>query len=118
MELRGADPLWIYLPPPRQGAPRMEPQLLHIRVILAHHGARRRWPQFCWQVDSLGASATIPTLFALAGFSGHIIFRINYDLKEAMQKDQEMQFVWRGSRSLLAQQEIFTHVLDENGYCS
>ena len=31
---------------------------------------------------------------------------------------QEMQFVWRGSRSLLAQQEIFTHVLDENGYCS
>ena len=43
MELRGADPLWIYLPPPRQGAPRMEPQLLHIRVILAHHGARRCW---------------------------------------------------------------------------
>ena len=31
---------------------------------------------------------------------------------------QEMQFVWRGSKSLLAQQEIFTHVLDENGYCS
>ncbi|KAG5207832.1 hypothetical protein JEQ12_017596 [Ovis aries] len=75
-------------------------------------------PQFSWQVDSLGASATIPTLFALAGFSGHIIFRINYDLKEAMQKDQEMQFVWRGSRSLLAQQETFTHVMDENGYCS
>ena len=31
---------------------------------------------------------------------------------------QEMQFVWRGSRSLLAQQEIFTHVLDGNGFCS
>ncbi|KAJ1060902.1 hypothetical protein K5549_002189 [Capra hircus] len=76
------------------------------------------WPQFSWQVDSLGTSATTPTLFALAGFSGHIISRIDYDLKEAMQKDQEMQFVWRGSRSLLAQQEIFTHVLDENGYCS
>ena len=30
---------------------------------------------------------------------------------------QEMQFVWRGSRSLWAQQEIFTHVLDGNGYC-
>ncbi|KAI4585492.1 hypothetical protein MJG53_005726 [Ovis ammon polii x Ovis aries] len=75
-------------------------------------------PQFSWQVDSLGTSATTPTLFALAGFSGHIISRIDYDLKEAMQKDQEMQFVRRGSRSLLAQQEIFTHVLDENGYCS
>ncbi|KAG5207831.1 hypothetical protein JEQ12_017595 [Ovis aries] len=75
-------------------------------------------PQFSWQVDSLGTSATTPTLFALAGFSGHIISRIDYDLKEAMQKDQEMQFVWRGSRSLLAQQETFTHVMDENGYCS
>ncbi|XP_070647862.1 epididymis-specific alpha-mannosidase-like isoform X2 [Bos indicus] len=75
-------------------------------------------PQFSWQVDSFGASATTPTLFALAGFNGHIISRIDYDLKETMQQDQEMQFVWRGSRSLLAQQEIFTHVLDENGYCS
>uniref|UniRef100_A0A452DL61 Alpha-mannosidase n=1 Tax=Capra hircus TaxID=9925 RepID=A0A452DL61_CAPHI len=75
-------------------------------------------PQFSWQVDSFGASATTPTLFALAGFNAHLISRIDYDLKEAMQKDQEMQFMWRGSRSLLAQQEIFTHVLDENGYCS
>ena len=45
-------------------------------------------PQFSWQVDSLGTSATTPTLFAMAGFSGHIISRIDYDLKEAMQKDQ------------------------------
>ncbi|KAJ1060959.1 hypothetical protein K5549_002246 [Capra hircus] len=75
-------------------------------------------PQFSWQVDSFGASATTPTLFALVGFNAHLISRIDYDLKEAMQKDQEMQFVRRGSRSLLAQQEIFTHVLDENGYCS
>uniref|UniRef100_A0A4W2HWW4 Alpha-mannosidase n=1 Tax=Bos indicus x Bos taurus TaxID=30522 RepID=A0A4W2HWW4_BOBOX len=65
-------------------------------------------PQFSWQVDSFGASATTPTLFALAGFNGHIISRIDYDLKETMQQDQ-MQFVWRGSRSLLAQQEMFTH---------
>ncbi|XP_070314251.1 epididymis-specific alpha-mannosidase-like [Odocoileus virginianus] len=75
-------------------------------------------PQFSWQVDSFGASATTPTLFALAGFNGHVISRIDYDLKVAMQQKQEMQFVWRGSRSLLAQQEIFTHVLDGNGYCS
>uniref|UniRef100_A0AC11CGL8 Uncharacterized protein n=1 Tax=Ovis aries TaxID=9940 RepID=A0AC11CGL8_SHEEP len=73
------------------------------------------WPQFSWQVDSFGASAMTPTLFALAGFNAHIISRIDYDLKEIMKNDQ---FVRRGSRSLLAQQEIFTHVLDENGYCS
>ncbi|CAN0481931.1 unnamed protein product [Rangifer tarandus platyrhynchus] len=75
-------------------------------------------PQFSWQVDPFGASATTPTLFALAGFNAHIISRIDYDLKEAMQDNQELQFVWRGSRSLLAQQEIFTHVLDQFGYCS
>ena len=45
-------------------------------------------PQFSWQVDSFGASATTPTLFALAGFNGHIISRIDYDLKETMQQDQ------------------------------
>ena len=31
---------------------------------------------------------------------------------------QEMQFMWRGSRSLAVQQEIFTHILDESSYCS
>ncbi|KAB1281871.1 Epididymis-specific alpha-mannosidase, partial [Camelus dromedarius] len=69
-------------------------------------------------VDPFGASATTPTLFALAGFNAHVISRINYDLKEAMQQDQGLQFVWRGSPSLSAQQEIFTHVLDTYGYCS
>uniref|UniRef100_A0A4W2HU61 Glycoside hydrolase family 38 central domain-containing protein n=1 Tax=Bos indicus x Bos taurus TaxID=30522 RepID=A0A4W2HU61_BOBOX len=73
-------------------------------------------PQFSWQVYSFGASTTTPTLFALAGFSGHIISRIDYDLKVTMQQKQ-MQFVWRGSKSLMAQQETFTHDLDENGYC-
>ncbi|XP_057560639.1 epididymis-specific alpha-mannosidase [Hippopotamus amphibius kiboko] len=75
-------------------------------------------PQFSWQVDPFGASSTTPTLFALAGFNAHVTSRIDYDQKEAMQRDQQLQFVWRGSRSLLAQQEIFTHVLDQYGYCS
>ncbi|XP_059538930.1 epididymis-specific alpha-mannosidase [Myotis daubentonii] len=75
-------------------------------------------PQFSWQVDSFGASATTPTLFALAGFNAHVISRIDYELKEALMQMQEMQFVWRGSQSLAERQEIFTHVLDFYGYCS
>ncbi|KAB0354566.1 hypothetical protein FD755_023104 [Muntiacus reevesi] len=75
-------------------------------------------PQFSWQVDPFGASATTPTLFALAGFNAHVISRIDYNMKEAMQYKRELQFVWRGSRSLSAQQEIFTHVLDQFAYCS
>ncbi|XP_047423150.1 epididymis-specific alpha-mannosidase [Sciurus carolinensis] len=75
-------------------------------------------PQFSWHVDPFGASATTPTLFALAGFNAHLISRIDYDLKDAMQEAQGLQFVWRGSKSLSAQQQIFTHIMDQFGYCT
>ncbi|XP_054995952.1 epididymis-specific alpha-mannosidase [Sorex araneus] len=76
-------------------------------------------PQSSWQIDPYGASATTPTLFALAGFQAHVISRINYKLKVDMQKAQSLQFVWRGSRSLLeTQQEIFTHVMDRRSFCT
>ncbi|KAM8957769.1 LOW QUALITY PROTEIN: epididymis-specific alpha-mannosidase-like [Lycaon pictus] len=75
-------------------------------------------PRFSWQIDSFGASATTPTLFALAGFHAHVISRIDYALKDTMQNSQRLQFVWRGSPSLSAQQEIFTLVLDQYNYCS
>uniref|UniRef100_A0A8C8VKA8 Alpha-mannosidase n=1 Tax=Pelusios castaneus TaxID=367368 RepID=A0A8C8VKA8_9SAUR len=75
-------------------------------------------PQFSWHVDPFGASATTPTLFALAGFNAHLISRIDYDLKDNMQKTKRLQFVWRGSPSLSEKQEIFTHVMDQYSYCT
>ncbi|XP_076017457.1 epididymis-specific alpha-mannosidase [Genypterus blacodes] len=75
-------------------------------------------PQFSWHVDPFGASATTPVLFALAGFNAHLISRIDYDLKDTMQKDKNLQFVWRGSSSLKDQQEIFTHTMDQFSYCT
>lgn len=75
-------------------------------------------PQFSWHVDPFGASATTPVLFALAGFNAHLISRIDYDLKDAMQRDRNLQFVWRGSSSLKQQQEIFTHTMDQFSYCT
>lgn len=75
-------------------------------------------PQFSWHVDPFGASATTPTVFALAGFNAHIISRIDYNLKEEMQKNKMLQFVWRGSPSLSEDQEIFTYVLDQYSYCT
>uniref|UniRef100_A0AAV2KPC7 Alpha-mannosidase n=1 Tax=Knipowitschia caucasica TaxID=637954 RepID=A0AAV2KPC7_KNICA len=74
-------------------------------------------PQFSWHVDPFGASATTPVLFALTGFNAHLISRIDYDLKDAMQTDKKLQFVWRGSRSL-KKQEIFTHTMDQFSYCT
>ncbi|XP_005744980.1 epididymis-specific alpha-mannosidase isoform X1 [Pundamilia nyererei] len=75
-------------------------------------------PQFSWHVDPFGASATTPVLFALAGFNAHLISRIDYDLKDTMQKNKKLQFVWRGSPSLKSQQEIFTHTMDQFSYCT
>ncbi|NXQ30709.1 MA2B2 mannosidase, partial [Alaudala cheleensis] len=75
-------------------------------------------PQFSWHVDPFGASATTPTLFALAGFNAHLISRIDYDLKADMQKTKKLQFVWQGSPSLSERQEIFTHVMDQYSYCT
>ncbi|XP_012520574.1 PREDICTED: epididymis-specific alpha-mannosidase isoform X2 [Propithecus coquereli] len=75
-------------------------------------------PQFSWHVDPFGASATTPTLFALAGFNAHLISRIDYNLKEARQVARELQFVWQGSPSLSAQQQIFTHIMDQYSYCT
>uniref|UniRef100_A0A8D0AJC3 Alpha-mannosidase n=1 Tax=Sander lucioperca TaxID=283035 RepID=A0A8D0AJC3_SANLU len=75
-------------------------------------------PQFSWHVDPFGASATTPVLFALAGFNAHLISRIDYDLKDAMQKNKKLQFVWRGSPSLKEKHQIFTHTMDQFSYCT
>lgn len=75
-------------------------------------------PQFSWHVDPFGASATTPVLFALAGFNAHLISRIDYDLKDTMQKNKKLQFVWRGSPSLREKQQIFTHTMDQFSYCT
>ncbi|XP_074518332.1 epididymis-specific alpha-mannosidase [Halichoeres trimaculatus] len=75
-------------------------------------------PQFSWHVDPFGASSTTPVLFALAGFNAHLISRIDYDLKDSMQKNKKLQFVWRGSHSLKEKQQIFTHTMDQFSYCT
>ncbi|XP_022619926.1 epididymis-specific alpha-mannosidase [Seriola dumerili] len=75
-------------------------------------------PQFSWHVDPFGASATTPVLFALAGFNAHLISRIDYDLKDTMQKKKNLQFVWRSSHSLKDKQQIFTHTMDQFSYCT
>ncbi|XP_077992129.1 epididymis-specific alpha-mannosidase-like [Glandiceps talaboti] len=75
-------------------------------------------PQFSWHVDPFGASAATPTLFAMAGFNGHLMSRIDYDKKNAMQKSKGLQFVWQGSPSHGSKLQMFTHVMDQYSYCT
>ena len=48
------------------------------------------------------------------GFHAHVINRIHYQQKEAWKAERHLEFVWRGSPSLGAQTEMFTHVLDSH----
>ncbi|XP_022080688.1 epididymis-specific alpha-mannosidase-like isoform X2 [Acanthaster planci] len=75
-------------------------------------------PRFSWHVDPFGASSATPTLFALMGFDAHLTSRIDYDIKEQMQKNKGLQFMWRASPSLGESQQIFTHVMDQYSYCT
>ncbi|XP_033119415.1 epididymis-specific alpha-mannosidase-like isoform X2 [Anneissia japonica] len=74
-------------------------------------------PQFSWHVDPFGATASMATLFSLAGFNAHLTSRIDYDKKEAMMKNKGLQFVWQSTKSFGASREIFTHVMDSYSYC-
>ncbi|XP_006813523.1 epididymis-specific alpha-mannosidase-like, partial [Saccoglossus kowalevskii] len=75
-------------------------------------------PQFSWHVDPFGATATTPALFAMAAFNSHLISRIDYDKKDAMQKKKEMQFIWQGSPSHGSKLQMFTHTMDQYSYCA
>lgn len=74
-------------------------------------------PQFSWHVDPFGASATTPVLFALAGFNAHLISRIDYDLKDAMQKNKVVFFLvsrnWSTLNSSLMDMKELIHRVNE-----
>ncbi|KCV68279.1 hypothetical protein H696_05200 [Fonticula alba] len=71
-------------------------------------------PVTSWNIDPFGLSAVYPTLFAKMGFKGGVINRITYSDKDLFKATQHMEFVWRGSKSLGAEVELFTHVLSDH----
>lgn len=71
-------------------------------------------PRVAWHIDPFGASSTTPAMFADSGYDAFIINRIDYELKEAWQDDQKLQFVWRGTPSRGTSADMFTHVLDSH----
>eukprot|EP00999_Lentomonas_sp_LEN2_P002732 NODE_604_length_1334_cov_3.290804_g565_i0.p1 GENE.NODE_604_length_1334_cov_3.290804_g565_i0~~NODE_604_length_1334_cov_3.290804_g565_i0.p1 ORF type:complete len:402 (+),score=70.58 NODE_604_length_1334_cov_3.290804_g565_i0:62-1207(+) len=71
-------------------------------------------PRYGWHIDPFGLSAYYPTLYAKHGFHAHVINRIHYQQKEDFKADRHLEFVWRGSKSLGAETEMFTHILDSH----
>lgn len=51
-------------------------------------------PTIGFQIDPFGASATVAQLYKSAGFTHHIIDRINFRTKDVLKKNKALQFLW------------------------
>ena len=72
-------------------------------------------PRIAWHIDPFGHSNEQASIFSQMSFDGFFFGRIDYADKELRLEQQRMELVWRGSRSLGQDSDIFTGVL-YNGY--
>ena len=72
-------------------------------------------PRIAWHIDPFGHSNEQASIFAQMSFDGFFFGRIDYEDKKLRLEQQRMELVWRGSRSLGQDSNIFTGVL-YNGY--
>lgn len=69
-------------------------------------------PQSAWHIDPFGHSAATASLWADVGFNAFILNRIPIWLKEQKKQDQELEFIWRSSKSRGKENDMWIHVLD------
>ncbi|XP_068743472.1 lysosomal alpha-mannosidase-like [Montipora capricornis] len=79
-------------------------------------------PRIAWHIDPFGHSNEQASIFSQMSFDGFFVGRIDYQDKDLRLEQQRMELVWRGSRSLAQDSEIFTGVLYNNyapprGFC-
>ena len=68
-------------------------------------------PRIAWHIDPFGHSSEQASIFAQMSFDGFFFGRIDYGDKSLRLKQQRMEMVWRGSRNLGQDSDIFTGVL-------
>ncbi|XP_048762590.2 lysosomal alpha-mannosidase-like isoform X2 [Ostrea edulis] len=69
-------------------------------------------PRVGWQIDPFGHSREQASMFAQFGFDGLFFGRLDYQDKDTRLKQNNMEFVWRGSPKNLGEtSELFTGVL-------
>ena len=68
-------------------------------------------PRIAWHIDPFGHSSEQASIFAQMSFDGLFFGRIDYADKNLRLKQQTMEMVWRGSRNLGQDSDIFTGVL-------
>ena len=68
-------------------------------------------PRIAWHIDPFGHSSEQASIFAQMSFDGLFFGRIDYADKNLRLEQQRMEMVWRGSRNLGQDSDIFTGVL-------
>ena len=79
-------------------------------------------PRIAWHIDPFGHSSEQASIFAQMSFDGFFFGRIDYADKKLRLEQQRMELVWRGSRNLGQDSDIFTGVLNNlymapSGFC-
>ena len=79
-------------------------------------------PRIAWHIDPFGHSSEQASLFAQMSFDAFFLGRIDYADKKLRLEQQRMELVWRGSRNLGQDSDIFAGVLYNNyapprGFC-
>ena len=68
-------------------------------------------PRIAWHIDPFGHSNEQASIFAQMSFDGFFFGRIDYEDKKLRLEQQRMELVWRGSRNLGQDSDIFAGVL-------
>ena len=82
------------------------------KYIFDQFGVR---PKVGWHIDPFGHSNQVSTLYSQMGFDAFSIYRIHHDDVDKRMADKNLEFVWRGSKSLDKESDIFWNYLD-TGY--
>ena len=84
------------------------------QFVLREFGPGKARPRAAWHVDPFGHSAAIASLWHGMGFDVFGLNRIDWREKDRRKSTKELEFVWRGSRTLGKDSQIFAHVLDSH----
>ncbi|XP_059486749.1 lysosomal alpha-mannosidase-like [Neocloeon triangulifer] len=68
-------------------------------------------PHIGWQIDPFGHSRETASLMAQLGFDGLFFGRLDEEDKKHREKTKTMEMIWRGSKNLGKEADLFTGVL-------
>eukprot|EP01119_Soliformovum_irregulare_P008936 TRINITY_DN2201_c3_g1_i1.p1 TRINITY_DN2201_c3_g1~~TRINITY_DN2201_c3_g1_i1.p1 ORF type:complete len:965 (+),score=294.76 TRINITY_DN2201_c3_g1_i1:158-3052(+) len=73
-------------------------------------------PTVGWHIDPFGHSASQPAIFARMGFDSFFFCRIDYQDYDKRAFERNLEFVWRGSKSLGKSADMFSSVCYDGIY--